>query len=348
MIGAYGDVVWKASPRVEIVPGLRIDLYTSRLAPGVVPTTQSALAGASVDDAATVAPEPRLATRVAATPNVTWVSTFGVAHQPPSLLVPIPGLTLGSLASGLQTSLQTSQGAEIELPLDFRLTSTLFLHDYLGLNDATATCLGNGTTVPSASDNCLAQQVRGRAYGLEILARRDLTKRISGWVSYTLSRSTRETHGVAYDGPPQNGSGAPVVTSTTALQEIPAEFDRTHVLNVLGAVDLGRHWRAGARLFLYTGRPYSPTVQGVPVPPYNSERLPTFYRIDVRLEKRWRAFGDGYVAFVVEGMNVTLTKEAIAAQCTSNGTLVPLKYDTCTPEYIGPVTVPSIGVEAGM
>jgi hypothetical protein len=347
MIGAYGDVVWKASSRVEVVPGFRADLFTSRLAPGVVPAASTTLGGATVNDSATLAPEPRLATRVQATPRVTWVSTFGVAHQPPSLLVPIPGLTLGSLATGLQTSLQASQGAEIELPLDFKLTSTVFLHDYLGLNDATATCLGNGTTVPSASDNCLAQQVRGRGYGIEILARRDLTKRISGWVSYTLSRSTRETHGVIYDAA-QNGTGAPVVVSSNVLQEIPSEFDRTHVLNVLGAIDLGRNWRAGARLFLYTGRPYSPSVQGVPVPPYNSERLPTFYRIDVRLEKRWRAFGNGYVAFVVEGMNVTLTKEAIAVQCSNNGTLVPLKYDTCTPEYIGPVTVPSIGVEAGM
>jgi TonB family protein len=344
MIGAFGDVIWKASPRVEVVPGLRTDVFTSRLAPGTVSAGQNTSGTAS--GTATVAPEPRLATRFRATPKVTWVSTFGVAHQPPSLLVPIPGLTLGSLATGLQTSLQASQGAEVELPLDFKLTSTVFLHDYLGLNDATATCLGNGTSVPSASNNCLAQQVRGRAFGIELLARRDLTKRITGWVSYTLSRSTRETHGVVFDGSSPNGSAS--VTSTNTLQEIPAEFDRTHVLNILGAVDLGRGWRAGARFFIYSGRPYSPTVQGVPVPPFNSERLPTFYRFDVRLEKRWRAFGNGYVAFVVEGMNVTLSKEAISAQCNNDGTVYPLKYDTCSPQYIGPVTVPSIGVEAGM
>ena len=84
-----------------------------------------------------------------------------------------------------------------------------------------------------------------------------------------------------------------------------------------------------------------------PFPPYNSERLPTFYRFDVRLEKRWRAFGNGYVAFVLEGMNVTLQKEAIAMQCNNNGTLYPIKYYTCTPQYIGPVSVPSVGVEAG-
>ena len=339
MIGAFGDVIWKASRRVEVIPGFRTDVFTSRLAPGT--EGQSTSSGT-----ATVAPEPRLATRFQATPKVTWVSTFGVAHQPPSLLVPIPGLTLGSLATGLQTSLQASQGAEVELPLDIKLTSTVFLHDYLGLNDATATCLGNGTSVPSASNDCLAQQVRGRAFGVELLARRDLTKRITGWVSYTLSRSTRETHGVVFDGSSPNGGAS--VTSTNTLQEIPAEFDRTHVLNILGAVDLGRGWRAGARFFIYTGRPYSPTVQGIPVPPFNSERLPTFYRVDVRVEKRWRAFGNGYVAFVIEGMNVTLSREAISAQCNSDGTVYPLKYDTCTPQYIGPVTVPSIGVEAGM
>jgi hypothetical protein len=355
MIGAWGDVVWKASPRVEVVPGFRTDVFTSRLAPGAIPPGQSVqgVLGQPASGTATVAPEPRFATRVAATPKVTWVSTFGVAHQPPALFVPIPGLTIGRLETGLQTSLQASQGAEIELPLDFKLTTTLFLHDYLGLNDATATCLGNGTTPPNGSNDCLAEQVRGRAYGVELLARRDLTKRVSGWLSYTLSRSTRETHGVTTGSPPASPVGGPGTSfgpppASNVLQEIPAEFDRTHVLNLVGAVDLGRGWRAGARFMFYTGRPYSPTVQGVPIPPYNSIRLPDFYRIDVRLEKRWRAFGTGYVAFVVEGMNVTLNKEAIAPQCSSDGTIRPLKYDTCQPELIGPVTVPSIGVEASL
>jgi hypothetical protein len=76
--------------------------------------------------------------------------------------------------------------------------------------------------------------------------------------------------------------------------------------------------------------------------------LPPFYRFDVRLEKRWRAFGNGYLAFVAEGLNVTLTKEAISVQCQNDGTLFPLKYDTCDPQYIGPVTVPSVGVEGAM
>jgi len=45
---------------------------------------------------------------------------------------------------------------------------------------------------------------------------------------------------------------------------------------------------------------------------------------------------------------VTLTKEAVSVTCSANGSLSPLKYDTCTPQLIGPVTVPSIGLEGGI
>jgi hypothetical protein len=347
MVGAYADTIWKASERVEIVPGLRVDAFTSRLASPAQAVSANdmtvALPGALSNATAAIGLDPRLGTRVAASRHVTWVTTFGVSHQPPSLFVPIPGLTLGRLNSGLQTSIQASQGAEVTLPLDVTVTATAFLHDYLGLTDATATCLGNGTDISRGSNDCLADRVRGRAFGVELLARRDLTKRLTGWVSYTLSRTTRETHGLIV--PSATFAGAPGVPAPSpSLQEIPSEFDRTHVLNVIGALDLGKGWRAGARVLLYTGRPYSPQVEGVPVPPFNSLRLPAFYRLDVRLEKRWRAFGNGQLAFVIEGMNVTLRKEAIGVTCQSTG----VGLDSCEPQYIGPVSVPSIGLEGAI
>jgi TonB family protein len=356
-LGAYSDVIWKVNQRVEVVPGLRGDIFTSRLVPSQPPSvflgSQAApVPGGLSSSTASVGVDPRIATRVAATRSVAWVTTFGVSHQPPSLFVPIPGLTLGRLNSGLQTALQTSQGVEIALPLDVTLTATAFLHDYLGLSDATATCLGNGTSLASGANDCFAERVNGKAYGIELLIKRDLTRRLTGWISYTLSRSTRETHGIVgpLPGLPEGpmGPSAPIVAPATSLQEIPAEFDRTHVLNVVGALDLGRGWRAGARAVVYTGRPYSPQAMGVPLPPYNSLRLPAFYRFDVRLEKRWRVLGNGSIAFVVEGLNVTLSKEAIAIQCQNDGSLFPLRYDTCSPNYIGPVTVPAIGVEGAI
>ncbi len=64
------------------------------------------------------------------------------------------------------------------------------------------------------------------------------------------------------------------------------------------------------------------------------------------------------VAFVVEGMNVTLNKEAVDASCTPHGGTTggvaegpgmgPPKggaFDTCVPEQLGPITMPSVGVE---
>src|SRR5205085_1719798 len=126
VMGAWSDVVWRIHPRVELVPGLRMDVFTQRQT-GHGGSVQSLGAGNAV---ALPAVEPR----------VTWISTFGVSHQPPAFFVPVPGFQLGLLERGLQTSFQTSQGVELALPLDFTATTTVFLHEYLGLNDVTSTC----------------------------------------------------------------------------------------------------------------------------------------------------------------------------------------------------------------
>jgi TonB family protein len=349
VFGVRGDVIWRVTDRVEMIPGLRADIFTSRRidypAPRMGGTFDALTPVPPNGAAAAVGIDPRLATRVLVAKNVTWISTFGVSHQPPSFIVPVPGVNVGGLHQGLQTALQMSQGAEVLLPAEFTLTTTAFLHDYLGLTDITASGGVGGGDFGEANDDCTTKRVRGRAYGLELLLRRALTKRTTGWISYTLSRSTREAH---------------PLFNRDALQNIPAEFDRTHVLSVIGAQDLGRGWRAGARFFFYTGHPYSRSFNRTPVPPYNSERLPPFYRVDVRLEKAWRVGKNGRFAFVLEGLNVTLHKEVIGVNCSpenagapiasnSVGTIGPLppgvKLDTCTYEEIGPVTIPSIGVE---
>jgi TonB family protein len=310
----WADVVLKPTDAVDIVPGARFDYFeahsTLENGSGAVPTF-----------------DPRLATRVRFSPRVAWVTTVGLTHQPPAFVVPVPGLQLGALRKGVQTAVQTSQGFEIALPLELTLAPTVFLHNYLNLTDATATC-GLGDIDVGA--DCLDQRVRGRTLGLEILLRRPLTKRLTGWIAYTLSRSTREAHPLG---------------SAERLVEVLSEFDRTHVLNVIGAYDLGANWRAGGRLFYYTGRPYSNRFHGVAVPPYNSERLPNFVRIDARLEKRWPT-KTGYIAFVAEGLNITASTEVLDVTCTQapSGSLA---LDKCVPDTKDaiPVIVPSIGVE---
>jgi hypothetical protein len=342
--GAHADVVWRVAPRVEIVPGVRVDVFESMRANG--PSGTQAITTVPAVD-------PRLSTRVTITRSVAWLSTFGLAHQYPSLrvggvpgmLLSVPGFPAGD--SQLQTVAQASQGVEVALPWDFTLTTTGFLSGWSGLTDLTSNCIqimpasspaqtGNPPPTPYTCPS--NQPVRGTAYGLEVLLRRPFSKRLSGWLSYTLSRSTRDEHFIT----PSGGNMAATVVS---------DYDRTHILNAIVAYDLGRRWRAGARFVFMTGAPYSNEAGNVPVPPYNAYRDPPFYRVDLRLEKRWALGKHGYFAFIAEVQNVTLSKEvAPFGQSCQGGQTGPSGPMTtqCTQPSIGPLTIPSIGVEASL
>ncbi|HET7540169.1 MAG TPA: hypothetical protein VFK05_09860, partial [Polyangiaceae bacterium] len=81
---------------------------------------------------------------------------------------------------------------------------------------------------------------------------------------------------------------------------------------------------------------------------YNAYRTPAFFRVDVRLEKRWRLGESGSLAFVVEGLNVTMSKEVtgLGLDCSGNQTEGGGFATTCKQSTAGPITIPSIGVEA--
>ena len=167
-----------------------------------------------------------------------------------------------------------------------------------------------------------------------MLLRRPLSKRLSGWLSYTLSRSTRDEHFLT----PSGGNVQASVVS---------DYDRTHILNAIFGYDLGARWRAGGRFVFYTGSAYSNLSGNVPVPPYNSLRTPPFYRVDLRLEKRWSFLKNGYIAFIAEVENATLNKETTSYGLRCMGTQTNAGGATqCTLSTIGPLTIPSIGVEA--
>jgi hypothetical protein len=83
------------------------------------------------------------------------------------------------------------------------------------------------------------------------------------------------------------------------------------------------------------------------VPPYNSLHTAPFYRVDLRLEKRWSFSKNGTIAFIAEVQNVTLSKEqtSFGTSCvgSQNNTT---QTNQCQPSTIGPLTIPSVGVEA--
>jgi hypothetical protein len=287
-LGGWSDLVLELTPEVELTPGVRVMLFAS-------------------GDAAALAVDPRLAARFKVSDTVRIIHAYGVAHQPPSFLVPVPGLVPGSLANGLQSSLQTSAGVEVDLPEEIMASATLFHNAFFNMTDTLGTSSGE-------LDTPTDERSQGSAAGLELFLRRRLTKKLGGFVSYTLSRSLR----------------------SLGRERIPSTFDRTHVANAALAYDLGRSWRAGTRLVFYTGTPKFSAANGLIVGtrPRHPDRGPWFYRVDLRSEKRWSMGEKSWLSLVFEVLNTTLRKETFASS-------------TGTDTELGPVTIPSIGLEGG-
>jgi hypothetical protein len=172
----------------------------------------------------------------------------------------------------------------------------------------------------------------GHAYGLELQVRRSLSHRLSGWLSYTLSRATRDAHFVT-------------ATGSEVEATVPSEGDHTHVLNAALTYELGWGWRLGGRFVFFTGSPYSNLDGNVPIPPYNGERYPPFFRLDLRGEKRWTLGPHSTLALILEVQNATLSRQVFGLDC--QGDMTP---DTstlnCKPAPSGPITLPSVGLEA--
>ncbi len=349
-MGVWFDFIYKPHPRVEIVPGARFDYFGSAQDTSAV---AAATGNVLFAGGGTGVPsfDPRLATRIRIHPKVVSIEQVAITHQPPSFIVPVPGLALGSLRTGLQSAYTLSQGFEIELPAAFTFTPTVFNQDYLGLTDLITSCQGS-----NVAGNCVDERVRGRTYGLEVLIRRSLTKRFTGWLAYTLSRTTRTTNAPRDildlskipAGTGDIGSAIFAAQGRGSTGTILGEYDRTHVLNIIGAFDLGAGFRFGSRFVYYTGTPYSQQIADIPIPPYNNTRLPDFFRFDARFEKKWNLKKGAWLALVFEWMNVTLQKEAIRADCTYPAGQPLQIRQTCTPTLIGPVTIPSIGFEGAL
>lgn len=112
----------------------------------------------------------------------------------------------------------------------------------------------------------------GRAYGIELLVRKQ-TGRLTGWVSYTLSRSLRKFDEI------NNGS------------EFPARQDRIHDIAIVAMYDLTKKLKVSANWIYYTGSAVSfPSgkyeLNGMQVPYYtgrNGYRMPAYHRLDIGL-----------------------------------------------------------------
>jgi hypothetical protein len=151
------------------------------------------------------------------------------------------------------------------------------------------------------------------AAGLELHLARPVTKRLGGFVSYTLSRSEH----------------------STGEQKAPSGFDRTHVVQTALSYEISPGFRLGARAVAYSGVPEL-NLEGSPHFTASRRGSP-FFRLDLRAEKRFRIGERGYWGLIGEVLNATSTREVVRLDCG----------EVCRERSAGPVILPSIGLEAG-
>lgn len=285
----YAQAVWQPWERLKLIPGVRADTYEQHRKPQNV--TQSDV-------------DPRLQVRLmlsdAELGGVTLKGVVGRYHQPPRLFVPVPGIDESSLDLGLLASTQTSVGAETRLGAASYLDANVYYN-------ANNPVLFDLTVNPSAADvqqpqpaypawqlpppsegnanrslRDLFTKRAGRAYGLELLLRHQESNGLFGWVSYTLSRSERQTADGTWEA---------------------FDFDRLHILNVVAGLRLPRNWEIGTRVLLQTGTPLT-TIFGS-----NVARSDSQFRLDLRIDKR-AVYRSWLLDFYVDIINSTVAEES--------------------------------------
>ena len=339
--GVWTELLWEPTARLTLTPGLRLDNYHLVSHGGI--------------DALAV--EPRLSARFRASDTVTLKAGAGMYHQTPTTLISLPVVDLAGLPQGLQRALQFSGGVEYTGWRLFNLSVDAYVNPLVRTVEMTPFADetlqdrvdrpdpgdGQPNDIPELPD--LASH--GLAYGVEVMLRHPLGGNWFGWLSYSLSRSTRFTRFYRYD------SRGRVVGE--ASEDLPFAFDQTHILNLVLSRKFGNNVTLGGVFHFNTGRPengmlgagpsqpgFDPdgTPDWVPLDRDRAQRLPGFARFDVRIAKSW-----AYDAFTLEAyldmLNVTLSREVTGFEYSVN---------TLTGQYSKrpsaiPVAIPLLGVK---
>jgi outer membrane receptor for ferrienterochelin and colicin len=118
---------------------------------------------------------------------------------------------------------------------------------------------------------------RGHAKGIEFTLTQKMSQDLYLLLNYTYSQSRRE--------------------DITALEEYYSDYDSPHMLNIIATFRLGNWWEFALIYRYATGIPYTPydlstryQVNGTwycEEGPKNSERLPDYQRLDMRIDRRF-------------------------------------------------------------
>jgi outer membrane receptor for ferrienterochelin and colicin len=271
--GVFAEAAVKPLDSLKLVAGVRAD-YDSYMKRGWI--------------------DPRVALFWTPYQDVTFKAAAGLYHQMPDYRLGVLSPVYGN------PDLLPEAGSHYMVGVEKRFTDAISLDVqgyYKDLFHQTRATLGAGTgadlTTPGM-DPLYTSNGRGRAYGMEILFRHQLTKNFFGWIAYSLSRSERDYNG--------------------GTQWALNQFDQPHNLIVIASYKLPFDFIAGVRIRYVSGPLDTPTVSAIydangnyyfPIPgPLYSRRLPDFFQLDVRIDKRF-VFKNWMLSLYCDVQNVT-------------------------------------------
>jgi TonB family protein len=241
--------------------------------------------------------DPRLWARYSLTPETSLKAYTGLYHQPPT------GLQidndLGNPDLGLAWALQFGTGVEHRISDVWNVSAEVFYNrrgSLVVLVDPVAACPASNPscTNPTAYNPRYLNNGIGRAFGLELLIRREITSKLYGWLAYTLSKSQI----LRNPGDPWRAFA----------------YDQPHILTLVMGYRPTPRWELSSRFRYVSGNPTAPVLsatfdadagsyvadRGV----VGDSRSPAFLQLDARAQYTW-TWDYWQLALYLDVQNVT-------------------------------------------
>lgn len=257
LYGAHVDLAIDAG-KLRLVPGVRFD---GHLLSGRNRT--------SID--------PRLVARYQIDPAWTAKGYVGAFHQPPQ--PEALDIDFGNPDIDVERAIHYGLGAEWTPAPKWKIDGEVY---YIARSDQVR--FTNNLTIDQMTGEFrrinFLNSGTGSTVGFELLAKREVSRNLYGWLSYTFGRS------VSFRDPNDPDSN-----------EIPTPFDQRHNLNAVASYRTDSGWELGGRFRLTTGRPDTEVFRGVfdadtggyiaDEGPSRAVRRPVFHQLDIRAERTW-------------------------------------------------------------
>ena len=315
MLGAYAELRFSPVPALRLTGGVRADAFIAR---------------AEVEGAVS----PMLRARYEVTDRFDVHGAAALTHKPRTSPLALPGLNDISLDRGVEAAVQSELGIGLKLDDSTVLELNTFFHRYRDVVylELILDCQGN--TDPNATPGvrgpmgmqsiCRSEGLptaSGDSYGVELFLKRDLTQRLSGFLSYTHAYA----NATARDG--------------TAFAP---QGDVRHLANAVLLYRLGGGWSLGTRAHFRTGKIAVNTILDISRQQVIRlhYRLPSFFRLDVHLSYAFRV-SFGRVTASIGLQNATFSREATNRDCMApEGTL------RCEVDYQPYIVLPNAALRA--